>query len=218
MIKAVIFEDQNPQDVFNELKADEMRLTPNTTKAVVLARGPGIKEYHPEQWEDATKYGVNDIERLHKVKHLVALDDPFLLVPDGYEKSEWAIIEFLKQVDPENLHTNASGPMSEKKGYRRMRHKKFDIVGLWDVNYAPHWRMSAFTAAALAARHGHKEIVVYGVNLYGHRTLEPDMNYCRHGWARLHATMKEYGINLYIGHRGSALNKVLPLYAGAESG
>ena len=216
MIKP-LFTEQNPQVVLNEPQTEKMRLTPQTTKAVVLARGPGIEKYKPEQWQDATKYGVNAIEMLHKVKHLVVLDDPFLLIPSHYTAEEWQRIEFLKQSEPEYLHTSANGPMTKKAGYRRLRHKKFDLVGLFDKHYAPHWLMSAFTAVALAARHGHKEITVYGVTVLGHRRLEAEKVFIAHGWKLLNATFAHYGIKLYIGHEGSILNGIIPIEAGAES-
>ena len=195
-----------------------MRQSPETTEAVVLARGPGLAAYKPEDWAFATKYGVNAIMQHHYVKHLIALDDPWMLTREAhnYNDEEWDRVLFLRDCEPEYFHIrfkrDGTHPVLSKKGYTITRTRYFEAVGLFDPLFAPHWLMSAFTAAALAARHGHKRIVVYGVNVTGHKRLENEKNFIVWGWKRLHATMKHFGIDLYIGHGDSVLNGVLPMH------
>jgi len=189
--------------------------------AVVLARGQGIEKYNPEEWTHATKYGVNAIQMIHEIEHLVTIDDHLslsllnaereFLTEDVKDRIRFTI----KNGDKAKYWHHPDTEIARKmKCHVPLKLGSFKQVGVFNRDYVPSHKNTTFTAAALAARHGHKEIVLFGEHLYGHYYFDNGdrIKVMRSGYAMLKATLNYYGIDLYISHKESALYGILDIH------
>ena len=189
------------------------------SQAVVLARGPGIEHFDPKEWLGAETFGVNDVSRFHRVSRLVTVDDPWLITresnPDMTDEA-WQRIQYTKTCNPFRWY------MPGEKAKSHPIHKKWcyvpiELVAYQDWEYGnisilPQSIMSVFTATALALAYGYKQVVVFGVHVYGHPAHEPRMAEILDAWSWLEDQARNNNQSIFIGHEGSALNEVLPLY------
>lgn len=194
------------------------RHTPASTQAVVLTTGPGIQAYQPANHPQATTYGVNDIFTQHPVQHLVTLDNPWQWHTHTLHNELHAHRQ--KQTialsNPKFWHfwkdTGNEG-IKDHPGYTLTPLSQYSGKNLFGP-VCPKWYCSAFVACALAARHGHTQIITYGIHWYGHPVQEPMIPHQTQGFAMLAKEMAANGITLYTSSAQSALAKFLPVWQG----
>ncbi len=177
--------------------------------AFVLGLGPSLFDFIEDvltpNYKPDLIVGVNDICRFVDVDILVCVDTPQTFNPDR--------LAIIKNSKPGCNFLSHLSDWSLQPGYERilLTSGAPTSSNLFNPHY---WASSTSTyvAVQVAARLGFKEIVMYGVDLTGHKVLSsPDVvKEINIRYLQLAKCLKFHDINLYIGSDRSALK--LPVW------
>jgi hypothetical protein len=161
---------------------------------------------------DSPKIGVNDIWAKVKTEMVVCVDPP-----RRFTASRLAVI---KTCTPKMFYSN----IDDWKEFKDCFYWKTATHGIikdqpFNENHIYHSVNSPFIACNLAYHLGAQQIVMYGVDFLSHSKLKGTliMEKILKDFSWLNENYKKRGVTLYVGHAGSRLAEILPLWSDKTS-
>lgn len=170
-------------------------------KVVVIGLSPTAALYKPDL---RLRIGVNDVEKYHKVNHLIVIDKITAFTqarlntiknstPDVFLSNleEWNFMQQFKKINFANCRSHLDQIETE--------------------NVYPYSIMSPYIAIVHAYKIGAKEITLYGVDINDHKTLSDPIKKDRilRDIKALYLYLKKKNVNLLVYNKSSLLSSVL---------
>ena len=161
---------------------------------------------------DHDAIGVNDIWKHIPTKYIMCLDSKVRFNEERLKtiRTSWPDV-FYSHLEEWHQHFKSHFERLPLKMGPDRAGGKYIKGKLYYSNNTP------FTACALAATQGYKNIVIYGADFNNHPHIKGAVliSTVLKDYRWLRDSLKPLGINLYIGHSKSKLSQVLPLWNGS---
>lgn len=169
----------------------------------ILGLAPSVQAYQPTK--EVVTIGVNDIFKYHKTDILLLMDRIDSFTPDR--------LNVIMNSKPLETYSNLK-EWDFMPGFKKFG---LDFRGgycdnLGKISKMPFHVDSTFTAVCLAYYFGTKEIIMYGVDFYGHSSLMHYEEQILFAYSLLCETLRIKGVSLKIYNCKSLLAQVLPVY------
>ena len=170
----------------------------------ILGLGETLKFF---QDFDSPKIGVNDIWAKVKTEIVVCVDPPARFTPSR--------LEIIKNCQPKMFYSN----LDDWRAFKTCHYWKSPTHGIreneiFNQKVIYHSLNSPFVACSIAFLLGYTEIVLFGVDFLTHSKLKGAsiMSKILKDFSWLIEAYKTRGVKLFVGHPGSRLSEILPVW------